>query len=234
MTRNSKNKPGFTFIELALSLVGIGVLTFSIALTIINIYNSYNLQLSIKSVSQASRSLVADLQTEIRTSQAFDPVLQNSHFKAIPNTSNPSGGRLCLGTYSYIWNYGDSLYSGTVGNNSFSDSTDKIKLIKISDQDRNYCSDPDLQPKKNDGLELLNSFDRPVVLYDFKITSPDSNIDASTGRRSYYIEFTLGTNNPSTINLSTNKCKQPNEAGSDLGICVSKLFSVTILSGGSI
>lgn len=230
-----KNESGFTIIELSLSLVGIGVLLLSITLTILNIFTNYNQLLSLKSVAQAGRAIIADIQSEIRSAQVFDPIVQNNDFKAIPNTANPTGGRLCLGTYSYIWNYGDSLSSGDVGKNSYKDSTDKLRFIKISDQNKSFCTNLSSQPLKSSSTEMLNSFDRPLVFYDFKITSPlETNVDNSTGRRAYYIEIVIGTSDPNMINLETNKCKTPDQAGSNVDVCVSKIFSVNILSGGSI
>lgn len=222
---------GFTMIELSIGLIFISLLLVAISTTIINVGNSYNRGITFKAVSQAGRAIVADLQFEIGSVKPFSAELQGSDYKSI---NGGTGGRLCLGTYSYVWNYAGALDSNTLGRNIYTgDSTTQIRLVKISDTSNYYCNNPDATIDKSLAKELLKVGDRNLALYSFDITSPETSYDSSSNSRIYNIEFYLGTSNIKLVKSSTPfKCNNPGEGVSDLNYCVVENFNVNILSGG--
>jgi type II secretory pathway pseudopilin PulG len=131
-------KSGFTLVELMLAMGFVSVLLIAVLLTIIQIGGIYNRGLTLKEVSQAGRSLSSEIQRSISTSMPFD--LDDSHY-----ISQPNGGRLCLGNYSYIWNYGQAIDDGDMNKLNRYDDGDKrneiIYMVKTYDPGLHYCLD---------------------------------------------------------------------------------------------
>lgn len=124
-TKRVKNQ-GFTLVELMLAMGFVGSLLVMIALITIQIMGLYNKGLTLKEVNQVSRMVVRDMQQSIASVDAFrlqykdgdtlrTPVtlaeIKNSGGNNIDYYSNPAGGRLCTGQYSYVWNTGAALKS---------------------------------------------------------------------------------------------------------------------------
>lgn len=230
---SKQSKKGFTLVELSIALVFISFLLLIIATTTIQIANTYNQGLTIKSAAQAARSIVSDLQQEIRAVQPFS---LDTDFVDIETSNGVVGGRLCLGTFSYIWNYAQPLNNNDTGSNVYTDSTSNIRFVKVQDTSKYYCQNLDAKIDRTKSQDLLILGDKTLSMYSFNITSPvDLNYDSGTNTRNYYVEFYLGSKNPDYIVDSTGqgdfRCKNSEEQGSNLTYCVVKLFSISVLSG---
>jgi len=241
---------GFTLIELLLAMAFIAMLLLAIATTILQITRTYNTGLTLKEVNQTSRTILDYLQRDIGASPPFSltTTVQNPRYIASV-TEGAYTGRLCLGQYSYIWNYGRGLVSSNVDIAKYSGTTnkDKIRFVRIPDADASYCTlqandkykdvDPTL------ANELLSGTDHDLVLHWFRIdTNETSAKDPLTQQQMYRVSFTLGTNNQDQagngalliekqtiggqqVSVVTG-CKPPNVAGSDLEYCAVEQFGL--------
>lgn len=147
-THQSRSQ-GFTLVELMLAMAFVAMLLLVIAGVVIQMSSIYNKGLTMKSVNQASRSIITDMKRTIAESSSFS---LDSSYKA-------SQGRLCTGAYTYIWNIGGSrtnTYSGT-------DADKTIRLIKVRDLGGTYCSGTASGTIEfADATELLSSSDLAV------------------------------------------------------------------------
>lgn len=245
---NKINKQnGFTLIELLMSMSFVAVLLISIAMLVIQIGNIYNRGLTIKDVNQAGRSLSSDLQSSIAQSPQFS-VVANTGGRYVTQTNTSGrlvGGRLCLGSYSYVWNDGISFLTGGNPPNKYtgSDASIAIRFVKVVDSNANYCTQtsPGVYPAvaKNDSTELLNVGELNLSVYNFSITSNDKVSDDKTGQRLYNISFLLGTS-IKAIDNATMGCRPPNFVGpdsdhtSDINYCSINQFNIVAHAGNLI
>src|SRR5690606_11522464 len=101
----------------------------------IHIMNTYTKGLTIKELNQSGRTITEDIQRTISTSVPFDVTPAKTGAPNDPIGSRyvvqPGGGRLCTGTYTYAWNYGNTKeISGATETpvyNTYSDSGDEIR-----------------------------------------------------------------------------------------------------------
>ena len=232
-------RQGFTLIELMLSMSFLSVLLIAIAMTVIQIGSIYNRGLTLKDVNQAGGALASELQRTIANSSSFNVTgVVGSQYVV-----QAWGGRLCLGQYSYIWNYGKDINKGNEANlNIYSNpnSSNRIRFVKVSDSNYFYCTESTGAAKTIDmdnAVELLSAGEHNLAIHDFKINNADTASDNKTGQRLYNLEFIIGTNdttalnNPGTGNVS---CKLPNEVGSDPTYCLINQFSIVARAGNTI
>jgi prepilin-type N-terminal cleavage/methylation domain-containing protein len=237
----TNRRSGFTLIELLLAMTFISVLLLTIALTIVQIANIYNRGIILKEVNQTSRSMSDELDDAMRGSSTFsiDPLARRY-------VTNEWGGRMCLGQYSYIWNYGTALdnvdsnrnqYSGpNVSGNSVIDSNGttryEISLVKAPDAGGVYCipnvsgAYPKVDP--TGAVELLRRGDHSLMIHSFAVVSNATSKDALSSQQLYKITFTLGTDGLDALNADQSACKPPGEAGSDLNYCAVQQFTLVI------
>ena len=139
MSHDNTKKHGFTLIELMLAMGFVSVLLIAVAMTVIQIAGIYNRGITLKDVDQAGRSLVSELQRSIGGNAQFD--LGSGHY--VPQSW---GGRLCLGQYSYIWNYGADISTTLNPNRNVyaptANQLPEIRFVKILDPTNNYCANP--------------------------------------------------------------------------------------------
>lgn len=123
MYRTHKPQAGFTLVELMLGTAFVGSLLVLVAIIIIQIMGLYNKGLTLKEVNEVSRVVVRDMQQSINGADFFKlqyidtvshtPTYAKTLQKASTNTvdyyANDAGGRLCTGSYSYIWNTGAAI-----------------------------------------------------------------------------------------------------------------------------
>lgn len=232
-----KNK-GFTLIELMLAMTFISVLLVAIAMTTIQISNIYNKGITLREVDQAGRSLSNELQRNIAASAPFDVTPKKDNAEATKDSKyvvrNEDGGRLCLGSYSYLWNFGKAI-KGTDGAaiyNKYSDgSDDKIRFIKVADPAGQLCAQPEVMPDKTKSTDLLTSGDRDLVLHKFSIerTSDVGMISQAI----YAISFTLGTNDQDQLTTNDTSCKPPSE-NIDVAYCSVNQFDIIARAGNRV
>ena len=154
--------------------------------------------------------------------------------------SVPISGAFCTGNYSYIWNTGyffseNSSVTGDMikfyyrdenGNNG--EWTNKIRLLKVKDQDRAVCAayspeDNEINIRNNiynaiteDPVDLLAE-NSSLALYDLYAPVPATN--AMNNNMYYSISFILGTlQGGADITESGNFCAVPEGDGDNSGV----------------
>jgi prepilin-type N-terminal cleavage/methylation domain-containing protein len=233
---NHDNKKGFTLIELMLSMTFLSVLLLAIAMTVLQIGNIYNRGLTLKEVNQAGRSLSNELKRSIAQSATFSVDYPAAGTKFIDRSW---GGRLCLGQFSYIWNYGTTLKDASAnGSNSnvyTAASNEKIRFIKVSDPTSEYCALPTSPAIDPDGaVEILSVGDRDLAVHSFNISYDNDASDPLTGQRVYSVSFILGTNDQGALDANSSTCKAPNESQSDLVYCSVNEFNITARTSNAV
>lgn len=237
MSHVGKKTTGFTLIELMLAMSFISVLLMAIAMTVIQISNIYSHGLTLKEVNQAGRSLTSELQRTIKSSAAFsipaDAVSSNQNLRR-----DAWGGRLCVGQYSYIWNYGKvlttTLPSGGSPNVYTTTPNTQIRFIKVLDGNAAYCSNPTQKIDPAGAVELVNVGDHSLAVHSFNIVTTPSAIDTKTQQQLYTLTFTIGTNDINALVADASACKGPGVAGADLAYCSVQDFSVVIRAGNMV
>jgi type II secretory pathway pseudopilin PulG len=222
---NQNSRRGFTIIELMLAMGFVSALLLAIAMTVIQISNIYNRGITYKDVNQAGSALASELQRSINSSSQFDVTLSSPKPNYI-NSKDDGGGRLCIGQYSYIWNYGSS--SKTLNEYSPRDPINPIHFIKVIDPTKSYCDPDPRKPisKKDNPIELLNAGKHDLAIHDFWILSANSASDGITNQRLYSISFLIGTNSIDTLNITGEKCLTADNINSDINYCAINRFNI--------
>lgn len=223
---NHVKQQGFTLIELMLAMAFVSALLLGIALTVLQISQIYTKGITTTELNEVARSITSDLSRSVSSSEAAS--LDAESYRQLT-----SGGRLCLGQYSYIWNYGEAIDADSKDSSysTYSSDVDRddIRFVRAVDVGGTYCAgdaDKDIDP--NSSVELLSQTDRNLVIHDFSITSPDSVFDGNTGQRLYVVSFTVGTNNLEALTDDRTECKQPGLIGSDLQYCTIQEFTIVL------
>ena len=229
---------GFTLIELMLAMTFISVLLVAIAMTTIQISNIYNKGITLREVDQAGRSLSNELQRNISASAPFDVTPKKDDAPATKDSKyvvrNEDGGRLCLGSYSYLWNFGKALdgTGGAVIYNKYSDDANaKLRFVKVADPAGQLCANPETMPTRSQSTDLLTSGDRDLVLHKFSIerTSDVGMISQAI----YAISFTIGTNDREQLTTNDASCKPPSES-IDEAYCSVNQFDIIARAGNRV
>ena len=223
---------GFTLIELMLAMTFITVLLMAIAMTTIQIGNIYNKGITLREVNQAGRAIADNLQRSIASTVPFDvtPRVDNS-----PSTEGSKyivrdeGGRLCIGRYTYVWNYGKSL-GGTVYN-KYSDDGSAVRFAKVSDPGAALCADTTLNISRANATEMLVSGDRDLVIHAFDIKADPRAQDPVTGQAIYAITLTIGTNDRQQLTTNDASCKPPAEGAGLENYCSVNQFDIIARAG---
>lgn len=219
------NKKGFTLIELMLAMGFVSVLLIAIAMTVMQIANIYNRGMTLKDVNQAGRSLSSEIQRSIVGNARFD--LSTRY------VSQSWGGRLCLGQYSYVWNYGVDISKSN--SNAYSNSGNSIRFVKALDPGASYCTTPNKKVDYNSSTELMAVSEHDIAVHNFSISSSAAATDYKTGQQLYNVNFVVGTNDQNALKddpLTGFKiCKSPSESGSDLAYCAVGQFNVIARAG---
>lgn len=224
---------GFTLIELVLAMAFISMLLLAIALTIIQIGTIYNRGMTLKEVNQTSRSISDDLTRSLTSSEAF--TLSSKYI------TSSTGGRLCLGQYSYLWNYAKS-YQDT-NRVKYQDTVTEaaegpIRFVKVPDASSKYCvlqingKYLDIQPADTAStIELLRAGDRELSIHQFAISSGTNASDPVTGQQLYNVSFTIGTGNVTALTSDQSSCLPPNDPNSDFAYCTVQQFKLVVRAG---
>lgn len=227
----SSKSQGFTLIELLLAMTFISILLVVIAVTVIQISNTYNKGLTMKAVDQAGRALSTDMRLVLSQSQPFSTATAY-HEQRHPGSSQdePDGGRLCLGTYSYIWNFGKSMTDPI--NKYINDDETEIRFARVRDNGGQYCANPSSQILRSDATELLSGGDRDLAIQNFAIERVAD--DPTVGQALYRITLVIGTNNRDSIEPLTTidtVCKPPTDELSLEEFCAVNRFDFTAQAG---
>jgi len=230
---------GFTLIELMLAMTFISILLLAIAMTIIQIGTIYNRGMTLKEVNQVSRSLNSELSRGISSSEAFS---LSTKYVLAPNSSDPdpAGARLCLGQYSYIWNYGKAIQDNSNNLTKFENNpTATVRFVKIPDAAGIYCAkNGTALLYKNiraadapNATELLKSGDRTLTMHQFSIRTGSNAADKATGQQLYSILYTIGTGDVKALTTDRTTCLPPNDPNADFAYCTVQQFSLVVRAG---
>lgn len=231
---NHDNNKGFTLIELMLAMTFIAVLLMAIAMTTIQISVIYTKGITLREVDQAGRALSDELQRSIASSVPFDvtPKVDASPATATSKyVVRDGGGRLCLGRYTYAWNYGKALKGGAGAPavfNKYSDGSE-VRFAKVTDAGGTLCADATLAVQKDAANDLLTSGDRDLVVHKFAITK--STEDAEIGQALYAISMTIGTNDREQLTTNDTSCKPPSEGVGNESYCSVNQFDIIARAG---
>lgn len=233
---NRDNNKGFTLIELMLAMTFLSVLLLAIAMTVIQIGNIYNRGLTLKEVNQTGRALSIEFKKGIGQASAFPINYPTPGSKYVNSTW---GGRLCLGQYSYIWNYGKTLKNASANQTNSNvyngNPATKIRFIKVPDPTGSYCTLPS-QPTINPSgaTELLATGDRDLAVHAFSISYAATGSDAVTGQRLYTVSFVIGTNEQAALTTTATGCRPPNDLDSNLVYCAVNEFNITARTSNAV
>lgn len=236
MSHDKRSNNGFTLIELMLSMTFIAILLIAIAMTTIQISHIYNKGITLREVNQAGRSLSDEFQRSIANSVSFDvtPKLDDSPATATSKyVVRDGGGRLCLGSYSYAWNYGSTI-AGELGApaifNKYNDGS-TVRFAKVTDSSGALCADPTIPIARADAVDLLSVGDRDLVVHALTVekTADDSGI----GQSLYAISFTLGTNDQKQLTANDASCRPPSENLGDEDYCSVNQFDIIARAGNA-
>lgn len=189
MSQRNQTTRGFTLIELLFAMSFVSVLLILILTATIQMTRIYNKGITLKQVNQAGAAIGSELQTAMKASDPLTPAAKASVAK----------GRLCLGTYSYVWN----LQGATM--NRYTSGTNPIGLVKVSDATGAMCSGTPNVPNAQATEMLLNAGGNAgaqLQLRDFAITQTANN----GGDYVYNVSYTISTGDQSLINASANAC----------------------------
>lgn len=229
MNQLRNTQTGFTIIELMLAMSFVAMLLLAIAMTTIQIGNIYNKGITLKQVNQAGRSLTDELQRTLAASSAIDV----SGATGSRYQKQPGGGRLCMGKYSYVWNYGKAL-AGAPGApaivNQYATGTDQIRFAKVVDTGASLCQDMNKKIVQSDSIELLDEGDRNLVVHDMELQQTVPT-DPVTGQALYALTLTLGTNDREQLTTGDTSCKPPAQVGGDTTYCAVNTFDIIARAG---
>lgn len=240
MTRANR-QAGYTVIELTLSMVFITALLLGIALTVVQIVTAYNKGITTTEVNQAGRSLSDEISRAISQSGKFDA---DAHFRSID-----TGGRICTGQNTYIWNYAKAIEDSDVNRTIYQGGvTDPIYFIKIADTGQLYCQMNALETQftlkevpQADAFELLKPGERSLNIFQFDLALVDGGNDGLSRQKLYQVSFTIGAGATTALNEDQTACLAPGETNptdptsrADPPYCTIQQFQLVIRSGNGV
>lgn len=229
---NQGKNQGFTLIELMLAMTFISVLLIAIALTTIQISNIYTKGITLREVDQAGRTVSDELQRSIASSVPFDTTPKSVTTPTSKYVKWNGGGRLCLGQYTYAWNYGIALRGGAGAppiNNKYNDGSE-VRFAKVEDPGGALCENDGVPTiDKSKAADLLTSGDRDLVIHRFTIEQTAN--DAEIGQSLYAISMTIGTNDREQLTANDASCKAPAEGVGDEAYCSVNQFEIVARAG---
>lgn len=224
------SRRGFTIIELMLAMSFVAMLLLAIAMTTMQIGSIYNKGVTLKSVNQVGRDISDELQRTIAGVAPFDETTRY--------IQQVGGGRLCLGTYSYVWNYGSALAdtTGTIPLANVYDKNpqDQIHFAKVSDTGAALCATPysNVVPRANT-VELLTGGDHDLAVQQFVLK--ETQRDNLANQAIYAITMSIGTNDQQQLLLSGDPtCKAPADGVGDENYCAVNRFDIIARAGNKV
>ena len=239
MTQQYKQTSGFTLVELMLSMAFVGILLVVIGMTTIHIMGTYTKGVTVREVNQAGRTISEDIQRTIATTSPFkvtpaktgDPLDEPD----VKYVVQPGGGRLCTGAYTYAWNYGNTSELGgtsaTPAYNTYVDSEDIIRLVKVSDAGGVLCAEMTRDIERGQAKDFLLAGDRNLAVQEMTVSSDRE--DKASGQALYAINFVIGTNDQEQIDASHATCLPPSEGSGFEEFCAINQFSIIARAGNT-
>lgn len=250
---NTRRQAGFTLIELSLAMTFVALLLLAIAMTLIQMTNTYSKGLTLRSVNQTARSLTTELRRDIAEASAFDLAATGASQRYVQyKTATGSGemvagGRLCLGTVTYVWNYAEALNSNAAEVarllNRY-DADTPVRFARVNDRGASLCapgaSDPDTLMtnfiRKDDATELLvNNQSVDLALHapatgSFIEQAAQDKLGA-VQQGLYVITLVIGTNEDGVIDTSNQTCRPPGDGVNNYNFCAINVFEIVARAG---
>lgn len=244
---HENNQQGFTIIELMLSMTFVAVLLLGIALTIIQVGNIYNKGMALRQIDQSSRDISDDMKRSVAASN-ITTLAQD--YKAAEDVAAGPGGRLCLGSYSYVWNYAKTFQNeektkildpNIIRYTSAAKKSTKINFLKITDGSKQYCQKNSLgkfvyqdvqAADEATAKELLSNGEHGIGIQN--LTFEDIVSDVQTRQKMYAFNFTLGTGSVDAMNADQSACLPPDSLNSDITYCNVRQFNLVLRAGNRV
>lgn len=213
-----------------LAMTFISILLVTIALSILQIAGIYNNGMTLREVNEAGRNISDQVRRDMIAGSIQN--LSEDYYQSA------TGGRLCVGAYSYVWNYEPALQSGGPSDIiKYETRTEPIHLVKVQDPSRAYCAKDVTgfiyktirtvdQPRST---ELLQSGERFLSIYDFRIPSGSVVTDPLTRQSLYELTFRIGTSDQAALTDDKLQCKP----GPDFNYCATQAFTLVIRAGSA-
>lgn len=238
MIQNPKQK-GFTLVELMIAMGLISILLISITMTAIQAGKLYNRGLILKSVNESGRNIVDTIRRDFL--QSNSQLISENDDSAVVNipSDNPVSGRVCLGQYTYVWNYAPYLGAESSDGTLVRDVDGKpISLIRVSDENGSLCvrdEDTERYPEPNMDADVTHLLRKPsdtkdVVLGIHKMSMQKSVSQGESGEALYSVSFTVGTSD--TEEIVDNQCKPPADNLSNMEFCAINQFDTIVRTNG--
>ena len=253
MNHAHKKQQGFTLIELSLAMTFISFLLIGIAMTIIQVAAIYNRGTTSKDLNQLSREINVDIDRNISAAGSLNLSTDYVNSPASASAQTADGGRLCLGTYSYVWNYAEALEKNNGGVAKYPAGNDAVvRLVKVEDPGSVYCTkNPRTGLLANKDIrsqdvgktkELLQVGDHTLGLHSFVFKmAPDSAMDATTGQQIYSLSYIVGTTRISALNIADSTidpaqtaCLAAGKPNADPLYCNVQKFSLVVRTGNGV
>lgn len=236
MNHVAKRSEGFTLIELMLAMTFIAALLLAIAMTIIQIGTIYNKGTVLKEINQSGRSIGDDVK---RTAAAAPTINLTTDY-----VTSSAGGRLCFGTYSYVWNTAYAIEHNDSNVTKYQSApTNQIHLVKVPDIAKLYCA------KTSGGTltyktirtadtpqaqELLPAGDHTLGVNQFILPATQTVSDDTTGQSLYTLNYALGSGSTNAMATDQLSCLPPGTPNSDIDYCSVQQFSLVLRAGDKV
>ena len=186
----------------------------------------------------------SDLSQDLSAAPTFPLTANGGHY-----VTQTWGGVLCLGQYSYVWNFGQAVssYNATKQTSSINlvvnddGSTTPVNFAKVIDTSAALCATSTAKSvAQSQTVELVKNTDHNLALHEFCVVSQATASDPLTGQQLYTINYSIGTNDTNALTAGTpactgnnqtdgyTSCKAPHQAGSDLSYCTVQEFSLVV------
>lgn len=237
-----QSKAGFTIIELMLAMAFISVLLVTIAMTIIQVGVIYNRGLALKEVNQAARDIASDIRRTSIDALTLDPTTDFA--------TSATGGRMCFGTYSYVWNTTMALQSDSSAmvdhrTRYESDSSKLVHFVKVPDNGRIYCQKSganfavrDIRAFDQAGSqELLEAGEYNLALIRVTLPVPPasaSNTSGAAKQTLFTFSYTISAGDVSAIDTAKPGCLEPSVFGANTTYCSVREFTLVFRIGSRV
>lgn len=234
MSHVNNYQRGFTIAEMMLAMTFISVLLLAIALSIIQIGTIYNKGMTLREVNQAGRTVSDGVKRDFSASQVVSMTTDY--------LTTSAGGRLCLGTYSYIWNTEQALLANDVTVTAYETGQTPVRLVKVPDPSKAYCARSNgafvyrtiRAIDQTKAVELLKPGDRTLSIHQLTVTSNAAVTDQASGQQLYELSFVIGTGDVNALTADRRQCKDPGSAGADFNYCAVQEFTIVIRVGNGV
>lgn len=238
MSHDKRSTAGFTVTELMLAMSFVSVLLLAVAFSVIQISVIYTKGITLKEVNQVGRLTSDDLTRTIASGGSFD--LSTNYFEL------PTGGRLCVDGYSYVWNYAEALEAGNPGVLRYQSggvlASQEIHLAKVPDPGSDYCARTGStfvlnsvrvadQPQTR---EMLAAGERLLGIHDFEVSSSATAVDSLTRQQIYSVRYVIGSDDVSALNPERTECLAPADVAANFTYCAVQEFSLVIRAGNGV